>query len=133
MPNLWKWLAVLCLPILCMGCDVKTSPGPIAPTVSSVISVTTRKSFLDSSSGVLQLTNTSQKPIGKITVWFRNKDTKTEATVVIGAIDPGKTAEIGMLEGWALEPNESVVLYLDGYTKSSYSTYQGANGNVGIR
>jgi hypothetical protein len=120
-----------------IGCIDTTNPGaPQRPSLKSVIHVSVRRSLLDSSTSVLQISNISQSPLPALIMSFTNLDSKHKQYYKIDLINPGEQLEIGMLEaGWAFEPNEEIYIAIENgqYVGVTLKTYRAENGSVGIK
>jgi hypothetical protein len=114
------------------GCGGGGSSSSGLPALSSRIRVSLRASLLDSSTAVLQIQNTSSGELQGLRVTFLNNDTNQQRSHFVGAMEFGKDTEIGMLEGWAVEPNETVTISCTGHTSAKYKTYRTSDGKIGI-
>jgi hypothetical protein len=87
--------------------------------------------MLSPGTGVLRLTNVSEKEfVGFAKVW--NNDSKQSYYWILKL--PAKaTTEIGINEGWAFEPNETILISGDGYVDGYLYTYKAESGSVGIK
>lgn len=133
-------LAGLCLALLsattgCYWTNGKWSfTRPSKPPLNQVLHISVRSSLLSPGTAVLQVTNVSAKPVGKLTFYFRNRDNNQQASYQITEIKPSEGREIGVLQvGWALEPNEEITVVAEGFTGFRLETYWADNGTVGIR
>lgn len=118
--------------VLSLGCGNPSASNPQKRQVHEVIHVSIRPSLLNSSTSVLQLKNSTDQPLGPLLVSFENLDSKQRTSVVVKELEPGKLHEIGAIEGWSVEPNDAIQLFMDGYSQSRYKTYRSKDGKVGI-
>jgi len=117
------------------GCgETKTTEPaePSLPRIEYAIDATIRPSRLESSTGVLQLTNLTKRKLD-VSLYLENKDSRQWRYHEV-SIDSYRTEEIGMLEAeWKFEPNETVKISCEGYASITYKTYRTEEGRVGIK
>ena len=116
-----------------VGCEGGRSSSSGLPALSSKIRVSLRSSLLDSSTAVLQIQNTSSGALQSLVVTFVNNDSNQQRSHLVGTLESGQSTEIGMLEGWAVEPNETVTISCASHANVKYKTYRTDDGKIGIR
>lgn len=113
--------------------------------LSDVIHVSMRSSLLDSSTGVLQITNNSSESIVLFLSIKNLENLQMKQSTQI--FKPNETKELGRIEiSWEFVPNEKidilkVVLDTNGkslapdnkYSVLSYKTYRTSEGEVGLK
>lgn len=98
-----------------VGCDGGITGKPAAP-----LSVSWRRSALDSAGLVLQVSNTSGHSLSCRLV-AQNK-TLNQATAYTFDLGPWKSTEIGILEaGWTFKSGEGVWIEVEGFATKSFS------------
>ena len=121
----WLCLAFVLVPA---GCSSRQ------PSLSRVLHVVVRPSLMNSNTGVIQLTNTSPKPLHKLTVYLRSRDRNQRTSYNVTELKPSERTEIGLLEtSWALEPNEEITITCEEFSPLRLATHRASNGTVGIR
>jgi hypothetical protein len=128
--SLVSYLLLVILPWV-SGCDSDSADRFDRALISTYLHVSIRPSLLNSSTGVLQLRNITDKPRA-LTIYFRNFDSN-QTNSINENLDPNETVEIGALEGWCLEPNETFEITSPGYFSVIYDTYKAENGSIGFK
>lgn len=114
------------------GCTPETDEPPRPPSVSSIIYVSIRGSMLDSSQGVLMLSNDGDRPVS-LELFFESPDTRQVAGYRLDLAAKQRT-EVGWMEcSWTFLPGEIVTVTAPGYSAARYKVFRTANGGVGIK
>jgi hypothetical protein len=125
-------LAIFPVLVGCGGNEPTKPAEPPLPRLEHAIGVSIRTSLLDSSSGVLKLTNRTKGTLDA-SLLFKNKDNGQSKSHKV-SIPPFRTEEIGILEAdWKFEPNETIWITCEGFSSMTYKTYRTSEGQVGIK
>ena len=108
------------------------STNPISTnSVSQVLELSCRNSYMDSKTAVLQIKNISSYDISGITLEYLNQDNQNKSSYNVGTIKSGTQEEIGYFEsGWMIEPNEVVTIEASGYDSVALYFWNDKNGNL---
>jgi hypothetical protein len=127
-PNILRglWIA-FAFPAFISGCAGSNDP----PSISACIHISVRQSALDSSTAVVQIENLTSEQ-HRIVINFANYDDHQRKLIALD-LPPNESSEIGILEGWALLPNETFEITSPGYRGIRFNTYKTDRGSVGIK
>lgn len=118
------------LPSGCNGCG--GGGTSTKPSISTAIHVSIRPSLLDKSAGVLQIENRTKESL-TLLLKLHSNDSNQEK-IHIFRLAASKTDDIGILEtGWKFQPNQTVLIFCDGYGSITYNTFKTEKGTVGIK
>lgn len=115
--------------LLLAGCEASSQIFP--PSAENAITISTRQSLLDSKTGALCIQSKTPSPLN-ISLDFRNLDNQQQK-LHKAEVPAYGSLEVGILEcGWALAPNETVVISVPGYASVKYKTHRTSEGLIGI-
>ena len=106
--------------------------GTRKPSIATAVHVAVRSSaVMGSSSGVLQISNWTSKPM-LVQVLVHNKENQQSSSWQMN-VTPWQTWDIGWTYGWSFVPHEEIYIASDGYEGAVWETTLMETGGVGIQ